>query len=1493
MSKSFLRTRALRWGVVLLALATLMALAVGNWSQAGAVSNGAAALPPPAIHTIPSADGTAIFMKGERLQGFSTPLYANFGPTSYERSHTGQMDGDNETGIYFYTFVDADTSRTPWVSVTTTWGTTETVTLGKSDLAFHYVSGEDFRAYPSRDNNLQLDVPAGALSDTYIIIMDTVAPPGDPPPGHRLLNKAYSIRASGAITQSQAPMALYLSYEQSALGDTDTHTFSILFWDQHLREWQDTESEPFGDQPRHVKTIRRFGTYGLMAGTTWSDPFQDYSGLAERQNVRLAYGGRLALRSGYDEGFAVSVPITPTGAFAGWGQLHYTAEITAGTALTVDVLAADGTLLLASLPNGASLASIDPAAHPSLRLRANLSTQQAGVTPYLDSWAINWTPEAPPSPQRIYLPLLTAGAGETGRQGEGGRTTGSPARVLPVSLSPHHPVSWFGCDPPPEPPITWSPPVPLTQGTETAIAPDLAVDGDNRLHAVWYNGSRTVLYASKEPGDTTWTAPISISNSGAAYYPDVAVDPEGNVHVIWEENDDIFYATKPSAGDWSSPVKLSNTGQANIMPGLYADADGNLHAVWSDGSPGNDEILYAFKGSGAGAWSATERVSDTAGKSWVPDVVADSQGDVHVAWHDFTLGPTEIYYAMKPADGSWSQAEQVSYTIGASISPALAVDSAGTVHVVWQDSITTSSPPPPFKILYASKPVGGDWSPFFLQLSDDTANAGTPALASGPDEGLHVAWDTTDTYALLYTHRPAPDMGWTAPMTVTAISPGTQYPFPALAASPDETVHLLWSDLGLTAIFHSSAAPPPIPEEHVLVLDESGRAVSGACVYRNGQLAGTTNDVGIFVPEGLAVGDRLVALKPLAERSAAPGSPWAYRTALTSLEIDAVGNVSGYTVTVPGRQRLTLPSDTPLVYFNLVVSIQWNATPEYMQEIAAAVRLASDYLYDVSDGQMAFGHVAIYDDSVRWEEADIQILTRNNVRPYAYIGGITSPDPSQVIRMGRHWDGRSGAQGPWNEHNGFRTLIHEFGHYALYLYDSYFEYLYDAHGHLIGVNTATGCTELDFDPAYDAVNATIMDYQYETSELAAQGVPGLWEPDTCELTVQWHENGESDWETLLSHYGDSAEPPRWQFASPLTRREVLAGPERLPADLLPFPKVEVHEQSPAAPPRQLTVLGPDSRPYPLGALVALDTQCDGRTVTLDQGLTDDYGRIAIYGAADGDTLRTTSIDGGLWAQTTVSTATAYTMTLRGLGGLHAASAPVNPYASLIPYSEGRDLTLAVGGVGVGGALSALVMSPVADSGRTISLSYSPTAGDYQGTASFPAGTTGLGSVHVRGLGGLGQRVTVDSDFHLARIDVAAGQDLYTPDGGAWLHLDPHSFPMSNVCMALMPTGAVPQPLPSGMTAVGNAYSIRASGGHMILERPGVLRLFYEREDLGPGVGADALHIARWDGSVWQLFPSQPDPERHAVSARTSQLGIYALLAAEGPLERAFLPVVAR
>jgi hypothetical protein len=78
-----------------------------------------------------------------------------------------------------------------------------------------------------------------------------------------------------------------------------------------------------------------------------------------------------------------------------WGTVSYRASRpSAGSAVTVDVLAPDGTVLAGGVAPGDSLAAVDPYKHPSLKLRATLASDPADCAkrPELEYWQVSWEP---------------------------------------------------------------------------------------------------------------------------------------------------------------------------------------------------------------------------------------------------------------------------------------------------------------------------------------------------------------------------------------------------------------------------------------------------------------------------------------------------------------------------------------------------------------------------------------------------------------------------------------------------------------------------------------------------------------------------------------------------------------------------------------------------------------------------------------------------------------------------------------------------------------------------------------------------------------------------------------------------------------------------------------------------------------------------------------------------------------------------------------------
>jgi hypothetical protein len=341
------------------------------------------------------------------------------------------------------------------------------------------------------------------------------------------------------------------------------------------------------------------------------------------------------------------------------------------------------------------------------------------------------------------------------------------------------------------------------------------------------------------------SSPANISNSeGESKRPAVAVGADGSVHVVWEDqsagNWEIFYASKEPDGSWSPPTNVSQNLGGSFRPSVAVGTDGSVHVAWHDDTPGDYEIFYAVKPPG-GVWSDAVNISNSSKWSFWPSLVVGAEGFLHAAWHDQTPGNWEAFSASKPPDGAWSPVTNLSNSAGTSFIPTLLIAGDGLVYAVWQDDTSGSS-----DVFSASRPPEGPWSAP-VNLSGTGTDSAPFAAAQSPDGSLRVVWReaTADGPRLLSVTR-LPGQPWSSPEDLggSVVASGRF----AIGTGEDGSLYLLWDDLtlGNREVFFASKAPggpwsPPFkvsdsPSESSLGGIATGREGSAHIVWRDEEL---------------------------------------------------------------------------------------------------------------------------------------------------------------------------------------------------------------------------------------------------------------------------------------------------------------------------------------------------------------------------------------------------------------------------------------------------------------------------------------------------------------------------------------------------------------------------------------------------------------------------------------------------------------------------------
>ena len=304
---------------------------------------------------------------------------------------------------------------------------------------------------------------------------------------------------------------------------------------------------------------------------------------------------------------------------------------------------------------------------------------------------------------------------------------------------------------------TWIAAKRLTWTSGESIGAAIAVDSDNHIHVVWYDdtpGNHEIYYRKGLDGGTTWDAAKRLTwTSGESSFPQLAIDSSGNLQVLWKDNTsgnyEIYHKSSTDGGTtWSGAQRLTWTSITLEPPAMGIDSGNIIHVAWADLTSGNIEIYYGNSEDGGATWSAAKRLTWTSGSSYHPAIAIDSGNTIHVVWNDDTPSNAEIFHKSS-ADGgtTWSDARRLTWTTGKSGFPAIAIDAGDSLHVVWQDDTQVNQ-----EIYYKRSADGGTTWSGAQRLTWTTGASWVPSLARDANDLIHITWDdlTPGNYEIYY-----------------------------------------------------------------------------------------------------------------------------------------------------------------------------------------------------------------------------------------------------------------------------------------------------------------------------------------------------------------------------------------------------------------------------------------------------------------------------------------------------------------------------------------------------------------------------------------------------------------------------------------------------------------------------------------------------------------------------------------------------------------------
>jgi len=251
----------------------------------------------------------------------------------------------------------------------------------------------------------------------------------------------------------------------------------------------------------------------------------------------------------------------------------------------------------------------------------------------------------------------------------------------------------------------------------------------------------------------------------------------------------LFLFAGVAQADWRPAKRLTWTAGYSREPEVAVDGSW-VHVVWQDDTTGQNEIYYKKSTDGGATWSPTQRLTWTSGNSEYPAIAIDSSGYLHAVWDDATTGSYALYHKMSTDGGNtWQANKRLTLNSGGSFCPSLAAGPSNRLHLAWQDYNSGNG-----EIYYMRSTDGGATWTTSQRLTWNSGSSGYPSIGVGSSNNIHIIWedDTPGNYEVYYKKSTDGGATWATSQRLSSTSGWSSYP--VLAVGPFGNLHVVWGD---------------------------------------------------------------------------------------------------------------------------------------------------------------------------------------------------------------------------------------------------------------------------------------------------------------------------------------------------------------------------------------------------------------------------------------------------------------------------------------------------------------------------------------------------------------------------------------------------------------------------------------------------------------------------------------------------------------------------
>ena len=298
-----------------------------------------------------------------------------------------------------------------------------------------------------------------------------------------------------------------------------------------------------------------------------------------------------------------------------------------------------------------------------------------------------------------------------------------------------------------------------TTGTDHQSSASVAMDDAGNFAVAWasanQDGSGEGIYARLYDSNgtaLTGELPVNTTTAGAQSDPSIAMDADGDFVIVWAgagtgDTVGVFGQRFDSSGAAQSGEFLINQTTSNNQQFADVSMDrlGNFVVTWtSTNQDGSANGVYLRRYGNDGTARGPEELvnTNTTGSQWLSSVSSNASGAFAVAWRDDGQAG-ELFMQLYDSDGSKNGGEiQLPSAPTASANyPTVAMDDAGRVTAVWEDSVDADD------YAIVARQFDATGAPLGAQFVVNTHEASYqeyPAIAMTGDGQFSVVWTDYD-----------------------------------------------------------------------------------------------------------------------------------------------------------------------------------------------------------------------------------------------------------------------------------------------------------------------------------------------------------------------------------------------------------------------------------------------------------------------------------------------------------------------------------------------------------------------------------------------------------------------------------------------------------------------------------------------------------------------------------------------------------------------------